>query len=83
MQSIVLNLSDSKLFTDSYRACCVFMYKMWARSSVAHNYVGMARKKDGGSNQCINVYTAISSLGNKCSRLKVHQAAYRAGPSLQ
>ena len=42
-----------------------------------------ARKQDGGSNQCISVYTTISSLGNKCSHLKVHRAAYRTCPSLQ
>ena len=34
--------------------------------AVASSYVGMARKQDGGSNQCISVFTAISSLRNKC-----------------
>ena len=38
---------------------------LWAPGSVAHNYVGMTRFQDGGSNQCISVYTAILSLGNK------------------
>ena len=32
-----------------------------ARGSVAH----MTRKQDGGSNQCIGVYTEILSPGNK------------------
>ena len=33
--------------------------------TVASPYVGMARFQDGGSNQCISVFTAISSPGNK------------------
>ena len=33
--------------------------------AVASPYVGMARFQDGGSNQCISVFTAISSPGNK------------------
>ena len=37
---------------------------LWACRRVAH--VGMTRKQDGGSNQCISVYTAILSPGNKC-----------------
>ena len=31
--------------------------------AVASPYVGMARKQDSGSNQCISIYTAISSPG--------------------
>ena len=33
--------------------------------AVASPYVGMARFQDGGSNQCISVFMAISSPGNK------------------
>ena len=33
---------------------------LWARGSVAHN-LGMIRKQDGGSNQCISIYIAILS----------------------
>ena len=33
--------------------------------AVASPYVGMARFQDGGSNQCISVFTAISSPENK------------------
>ena len=32
--------------------------------AVASPYVGMARFQDGGSNQCISIFTAISSLGS-------------------
>ena len=48
---------------------------------VASPYVGMVRFQDGSSNQCISVFTAISSPRNY--RLKVYWAAYRACPSLQ
>ena len=34
--------------------------------AVANSYVGMTQKQDGGSNQCISIYMAILSLGNKC-----------------
>ena len=55
---------------------------LWAHGSIAH--VEMAQFQDGGSNQCISIYTqVILSLGNKCAHLKVHRAAYRAYPSLQ
>ena len=40
--------------------------------------VGMTRKQDGGSNECISVYTAILSPGSKCQRLKALKAAYAA-----
>ena len=33
--------------------------------TVASPYVGMARFQDGGSNQCISVFMAISLPGNK------------------
>ena len=33
-------------------------------------YVGMTRFQNGSSNQCISMYMAILSLGNKCSCLK-------------
>ena len=39
-------------------------------------YVGMTRKQDGGFNQCISIYTAILSPGNKCQHLKAFKAAY-------
>ena len=38
-------------------------------------------KQDGGSNQCISIYTVISSP--ECSHLKVHRASYKACPILQ
>ena len=31
---------------------------------IASPYVGMTRKQDGRSNQCISIYTAILPLGN-------------------
>ena len=34
--------------------------------TVASTYVGIAPKQDGSSNQCISIFTAISSPGNKC-----------------
>ena len=34
--------------------------------AVASPYVEMTRKQDDGSNQCISVYMAILSPGNKC-----------------
>ena len=40
--------------------------------AVASPYVGMARKQDGSSNQCIIVCTAILLPGNKCSCLNLH-----------
>ena len=36
-----------------------------AVASPAH-YVGMTQNQDGSSNQCISIYTAILSYGNKC-----------------
>ena len=51
--------------------------------SIAHVHVyhvcKVARKQDGGSNQCVSIYTAISLLGKKCSCLhvNVHRATYR------
>ena len=51
--------------------------------AVASPYVGMAGKQDGGSNQCISVFTVISSPENKCYRLKLHRAANGARLSLQ
>ena len=34
--------------------------------ATASPYVGMTQKQDGGSNQCIRVYTVILSPGNNC-----------------
>ena len=34
--------------------------------AVVSPYVGMAQFQNGGSNQCISVFTAISSPGSKC-----------------
>ena len=41
------------------------LHKMYYGLAVASPYVGMARIQDGGSNQCISVFTAISSPENK------------------
>ena len=49
-----------KLWIDNMQ--CVYMYYGLA---VAGPYVGMARFQDGSFNQCISVFTAISSPGNK------------------
>ena len=40
------------------------MRSVWVlHVSVAH---GMTQKQNSGSNQCISIYTAILSPGNKC-----------------
>ena len=42
----------------------ILMPACFFRISITHNglAVGMVRKQDGGSNQCISIYTVISSL---------------------
>ena len=51
--------------------------------AVASPYVGMTQKQDGSSNQCISVYTAILSPGNKMlTSIKALKAAYAAPCSL-
>ena len=56
------------------REAGVMYYGFAVASQRAHN-IGMARFQNGGSNHCISVFTAISSPGSKCQRLKVHRAA--------
>ena len=46
--------------------CMGCMYCCDYGLAIASPYVVMAWKQDGGSNQCISVFTAISSPGNKC-----------------
>ena len=57
-----MNLLEIRCTSNSPRE--VDYYGLAVASS--HMYVGMTQKQDGGSNQCISVYTAILSLGNKC-----------------
>ena len=81
MTSCCVKCAYHKSFSEPARE--VDLLDIYYGLTVASPYVGMARKQDGGSNRCINVYMVISSLGNKCSHLKVHRAAYRACSSLQ
>ena len=48
-----------------YRVHCINQIEYNYGLAIASPYVGMARFQDGGSNQCISVFTAISSPGNK------------------
>ena len=54
-----------------------------AMANLCDHYYGLARKQNGGSNQCIRVYTAILSPGNIQQHLKPLEAAYICCPSIQ
>ena len=74
---IVLNLARwyTKFYTTLAPASymyCELSFTLWTHGSIV-------RKQDGGSYQCISVYTVISSPGN----MYIEQTAYRACPSLQ
>ena len=52
--------------TAQFHYClCTYYVNLYYGLAVASPYVGMARFQDGGSNQCISVFMAISSPGNK------------------
>ena len=64
----------SLFIIDGYHLLCALLTLQVMLSLVSHwyyglmvtsPYIGMARKQDGGSNQCISVFMAISSPGNK------------------
>ena len=73
----------SELHVHSLQVPTDFISHIIMGSRVCSPYVGMAQFQDDSSNQCISIFTVISSPGNKCQCIKVHKAVYRACPSLQ
>ena len=55
---------DLDVFCHTFTNIHVHSDLLWGHGSVVQ-YVRMVQKQDGGFNQCISIYTVISSPGNK------------------